>query len=97
MEKKLVTQKEVEELAESAKLELDEMQKEQFCKRLNDFLHCFSQFRELNIAHVLPTIQIAHYAKHFHEDMVKPSLSQSEVLAMTNHRENGYFRVPRIL
>ena len=97
MVKEIITRKEVEVAAKLAKLELDEEQKDLFYRKLNDFLSYYSKFKELDVTQVEIDIEKTDNRKHFHEDIVKPSLSQSKVLAMTKYRKNGYIQVPRIL
>lgn len=97
MAKELISRKEIEVMAKIVKLELDEGQKELFYREINNFLSSYSKFRELEVGEAEVDIQKTNYGKHFHEDMVKPSLPQSRVLSMTKYRENGYIQVPRIL
>lgn len=97
MSKELISRKEIEVTAKIAKLELDGEQKELFYREINNFLSSYSKFRALEVGGVELNVQNANYGKHFHEDIVRPSLPQSEVLSMTEYRENGYIQVPRIL
>jgi aspartyl-tRNA(Asn)/glutamyl-tRNA(Gln) amidotransferase subunit C len=97
MAEKIITQKDVEYVAKLAKLELTEEQRELFSKQLNDILSFFAKLKELDTEQVQPTSHIATSSKHFHEDIVKPSLSQNTVMGMTRYKEKGYFQVPRIL
>ena len=97
MVKEIISKRELEAASKLAKLELDEVQKELFYREINNFLSSFSKFRELEVGEIEVDTKNTNYGKHFNEDIVKPSLAQSTVLAMAKYREKGYIRVPRIL
>ena len=97
MVKEIISKRELETVSTLAKLELDEGQKELFYREINNLLSSYSKFRELEVGKIEVDTKNVNYGKRFNEDIVKPSLSQSTVLAMTKYRENGYIQVPRIL
>jgi len=97
MAERIIDKKEVEYVAGLAKLELNEEQKSLFLKQLNDILTYFKKLNELDTELVEPTSHILHSANAFHEDVIKPSLPQEAVMNLTQHKKNGYFKVPKIL
>jgi len=97
MTERIIDKKEVEYVAGLAKLELNEEQKSLFLKQLNDILSYFKKLNELDTELVEPTSHIMHSAIAFHEDAIKPSLPQEVVMNLTQHKKNGYFKVPKIL
>ncbi|KUK98005.1 MAG: Aspartyl/glutamyl-tRNA(Asn/Gln) amidotransferase subunit C [Atribacteria bacterium 34_868] len=99
MTEKIITKKEVEYVAKLAKLELSEEQKELFSKQLNDILSFFAKLKELDTEQIEPAFHshITHSTNHFHEDIPKPSLAQEVVLNLTEHKQDGYIQVPKIL
>ena len=96
MGEKIIEKKDVEYVAKLARLKLNETQKELFLKQLNDILAFFKQLNELDTEKVEPTSYILNSSNLFHDDIVKPSLPQNAVLSLTQHKKNGYIRVPRI-
>ena len=99
MTEKIITKKDVEYVARLAKLKLSEEQKELFSKQLNDILSFFTKLKELDPEQIEPDFHshITHSTNHFHEDILKPSLTQEVVLNLTKYKQDGYFKVPRIL
>ncbi|MDD4363051.1 MAG: Asp-tRNA(Asn)/Glu-tRNA(Gln) amidotransferase subunit GatC [Atribacterota bacterium] len=97
MTEKIITKKDVEYVAGLAKLELTEEQKELFVKQFNDILTYFKKLNEVDTENIEPTSHILPLANTFHEDSIKPSLSQEEVMKLTSCTKDGYFKVPKIL
>lgn len=97
MTEKLLDKKEVEYVADLAKLELTEQQKELFVKQFNQILSYFTKLNELDTTNVEPTYHILFSPTPLHEDIPEKSLEQSTVTEMTKYHHNGYIRVPRIL
>ncbi|MDI9596382.1 MAG: Asp-tRNA(Asn)/Glu-tRNA(Gln) amidotransferase subunit GatC [Atribacterota bacterium] len=97
MSEKIIDKKDVEYVAQLAKLELSEEQKELYVKQFNDILTYFKKLNELDTREVSPTSQILHSNLTFHEDIPRPSLPQEKVMNLTNSRKDGYFKVPKTL
>ncbi len=97
MVKEIISKRELETVSKLAKLGLDEGQKEIFYREINNFLSSYSKFIELEVGKIGVDTNNTNHGERFNEDIVKPSLSQSTVLAMTKYRESGYIQVPRIL
>ena len=97
MTEKIITKKDVEYVANLAKLKLNEQQKKLFLKQLNNILSYFQQLNELDTNNVEPTSYILHTSNLLHEDTVLPSLPQKSVLNLTEYKKDSYFKVPKIL
>jgi len=93
----IIEKKDVEYVAKLAKLELSEEQKGLFLKQLNDILSYFKKLNELDTEQVEPTFHISISSSPFHEDILKPSLPQKVVMDLTQNKQDGYFKVPKIL
>lgn len=97
MTERIIGKKDVEYVAELAKLELTKEQKDLFLKQLNDILSYFKQLNELDTEQIEPTSHILDSCNPFHGDTPKPSLPKKVVMELTQHHNDGYFKVPRIL
>lgn len=97
MHEKITEEKVLEYVADLAKIELNNEQKKLFLKQFNDILSYFKKLNELDTETVSPTPHILHSVNKFHEDICKPSLPQKEVINLSRHIQNGYFKVPKTL
>jgi len=97
MTEKIITKKEVEYVAELAKLEFNEIEKEEFTSQLNSILDYFKKLNELDTEKVEPTAYVISTPNLLNEDEVKPSLPQDEVLSNAKYIKKGYFKVPKIM
>lgn len=97
MTEKIITKKEVEYVAKLAKLEFNEEEKEEFTAQLNLILDYFKKLNELDTERVEPTAYVISMPNLLNEDVVKPSLSQDEVLSHAKYIKKGYFKVPKIM
>lgn len=97
MTKKIITKKEVEYVAKLAKLEFSEGEKEEFTSQLNSILDYFKKLNELDTERIEPTAYVISMPNLLNEDVIKPSLSQDEVLSHAKYVKKGYFKVPKIM
>jgi len=97
MTEKMITKKEVAYVAKLAKLEFNEGEKEEFTSQLNSILDYFKKLNELDTERVEPTAYVISMPNLLNEDVVKPSLSQDEVLSNAKYIKKGYFKVPKIM
>ena len=86
----------VKHLAELARLELGEEEAAEFSRQLSEVLAYAGKVGS-PVAGMEPVIHLLSLANVFREDEVEPSLPREEALANAPHREEGFFRVPRIL
>jgi len=97
MTEKIITKKEVEYVAKLAKLKFNEGEKEEFTSQLNSILDYFKKLNELDTERIEPTAYVISMPNLLNEDVVKPSLSQDEVLSHAKYVKKGYFKVPKIM
>ena len=97
MTKKIITKKEVEYVAQLAKLEFNEEEKEEFTNQLNSILGYFHKLNELDTENIPPTAYIISMPNLLNKDKVEPSLPQKEVLSVNKYTKKGYFQVPKII
>jgi aspartyl-tRNA(Asn)/glutamyl-tRNA(Gln) amidotransferase subunit C len=92
-----ITRREVEHVARLARLGLSEEEIERMRAQLDAILNYVDKLNELETRDVPPTSHAIPMTNVFREDAVRPCLSQEEALANAPDRQEGFFRVPRIL
>ncbi len=92
-----ITTKDVEYVANLAKLELSEEEKKRFQKELDNIITYIDQLNELDTENVPITSHVALLQNVFREDKVLPSLSPDQALANAPEKKDGFFRVPRVI
>jgi aspartyl-tRNA(Asn)/glutamyl-tRNA(Gln) amidotransferase subunit C len=93
-----LTQKEVQRVAELARLELTSDELDLFTRQLGDILTYVEQIRSLDTTGVLPTSHVLNRPVE-RDDTLTPSLSREDLLANAPDaaRESGLFKVPRVI
>jgi len=92
-----VTVKDVEHVANLARLDLSAAEKEQFTEQLNAILKYADKLNELDTSGIEPTSHVLPLANVMREDEVRPSWPIEQVLANAPDEEDGHFRVPAVL
>jgi aspartyl-tRNA(Asn)/glutamyl-tRNA(Gln) amidotransferase subunit C len=93
---RILTKKEVEHIAELAKITLTEDEKELFTEQLERILEYFRKIDELDLEGVEPTTHTMDTSNVFREDVEKESLPPEEVLSNAPEKEDRYFKAPRV-
>jgi aspartyl-tRNA(Asn)/glutamyl-tRNA(Gln) amidotransferase subunit C len=91
-----ISRTEVEHIADLARLELSEREKEQLQSDLSKILEYVEQLDELDTTDVLPTSHVVADGDVLSEDKTRPSFSQEDMLANAPHPQEGFFRVHAI-
>ncbi len=92
----ILTKEEVEHLAELAKVNLSEEEKEIFREQLERILEYFKKIDQLDLTGVEPTTHVMDVSNVFREDVRKKSLPPQDVLANAPQKEGRYFKAPRV-
>lgn len=92
-----ITLKDVEHVANLARLELADAEKEQFTGQLNAILKYAEKLNELDTDNVEPTSHVLNVTNVMREDVVKPSLPIEKVLQNAPDEEEGQIKVPAVL
>lgn len=92
-----IEKKDVEYIAELARLEVSEYEKEMFTEQLSHILDYVKVLEELNTEDISPTYHVFPIQNVFRSDQVKESLNQEEVLKNAPDQEKGFFKVPRVI
>ena len=85
----------VERIANNAKLNLTDKEKDRFSNELKEIIDAFSKLDEVDTKDVDISLQPVELKNSLREDKAKECLSQEEALSLTEHKKDGYFKGPR--
>uniref|UniRef100_A0A7C2S672 Aspartyl/glutamyl-tRNA(Asn/Gln) amidotransferase subunit C n=1 Tax=Archaeoglobus fulgidus TaxID=2234 RepID=A0A7C2S672_ARCFL len=92
----MVSIRDVYHTAELAKIEITEEQAEKFRKEFEKIIDYFNILDEVE-EDVEPTFHVLPITNVFRDDVEGECLSQEEALSNATHKEEGYFRGPRVV
>lgn len=92
-----ITVKDVEHVANLARLDLSDAEKEQLTGQLNAILEYAGKLNELDTNGIEPTSHVLPLYNVMREDEVKPSLPAEKALLNAPEEEDGHFKVPAVL
>ena len=92
-----ISEKEVEHIANLARIELTEEEKRNFTEQFNTILEYFEIINDLDTEDVPPTSHVLDVTNAFREDKVSPSLAVEEDLKNASKKERGFFKAPKII
>ncbi len=91
-----LTRKEVEHIAQLARLELTDEEIEQYREQLSDVLDYVARLQGLDTSGIPPTASVLPPRTVLREDQPRPSLPREAVLANAAETTDGQFRVPPV-
>lgn len=91
------TRKDVEYVAELARLEFGEDKINRFTRDLNSILEYVNKLEEIDTENIEATANPVHMENAFRDDVPEQSLDREDVLMNAPDRQDGYFKVPRII
>ncbi|MCK4533432.1 Asp-tRNA(Asn)/Glu-tRNA(Gln) amidotransferase subunit GatC [bacterium] len=92
-----ITLKEVDYIAELARLELNKLEREQYTNDLNQILSYVDKLNELNTNGVDPTTHVVELTNVLRKDRREPPSVQGKILNNAPEVENGCFKVKNII
>jgi len=92
-----ITQKEVEHVAQLARLDLTEAEKPMFAEQLNHILSYVDQLQGVSTEGIPLTASVAHEELVLREDCPRECLPMEKALANAPESHEGFFVVPNIL
>lgn len=96
-----INRRDVEKIAELARLELTAQETDLFAQQLNSILDHMQKLNELDttgvppMSHCSPAGCDAEYAKR--DDQARPSLGQKTAVENAPDFESGFFKVPKVI
>ncbi len=92
-----VTIKDVEHIAQLAKLNFSEEEKANFTDQFNQILTFMEKLNELDTKNVEPLSQVIELQNVLREDKVVPSLPTEEALKNAPAKTDRFFKVPKVI
>jgi len=85
----------VPHLAEVARLKLTDNEIEKFSKELKEIIEAFSKIDNVDTKGIETSLQAVELRNMLREDKEEKSFTQEEVLNLTDHKKDGYFKGPK--
>jgi len=92
-----VTKKDVEYIAELARLKFKEKELENFTHQLNEILSYVDKLNELNTDNVEPLSHPIENINVFRNDELKQSISTEDALKNASDKTDEFFKVPKVI
>ena len=92
-----ITREQATHVARLAKLSMSERETEQLTSQLEQILTYIDQLNALDTTGVEPTSHAIFLENVFRDDRVAPSLPVETALKNAPDRENGFFKVPKVI
>ena len=92
-----VSLKDLEKIAQLARLTLKEEDKGKFLEQVNQILKYVEKLNEVNTEGVEPLSHSMDLVNVMRDDLEKPSLSQKEALENAPVKNDKFFRVPKVV
>lgn len=92
-----ITKEQVEHVANLARLNLTDEEKEHLTKDMEAIIEFADQINSLDISDVEPTAHVIPINNVFRDDNVRPSMDRDELLSNAPNMDNGCFSVPKIV
>ncbi len=80
-----------------ARLEIDESQKEQMLKELNDMIHWVEKLQEVDTEDVEPLTNMSNEVNAWREDKVQAQITREQALEQAPNKDDQFFKVPKFL
>ncbi|MCI6159525.1 MAG: Asp-tRNA(Asn)/Glu-tRNA(Gln) amidotransferase subunit GatC [Selenomonadaceae bacterium] len=92
-----VTKEDLENVAVLSRLRIPEDQQQKYMQQMDSILTYMDNLSEVDTTEVKPTTYALPMQNVFREDVVRPSLDREAALQNAPLRDNGYFKVPKVL
>ena len=92
-----ISEQDIKTVASLSRLKIREEEAQDVLFQLNKILTYVENLQALDTSHVEPTTYALPMQNVFRDDKVKPSLERELALSNAPLKEEGYFKVPRVL
>ncbi|HMN47640.1 MAG TPA: Asp-tRNA(Asn)/Glu-tRNA(Gln) amidotransferase subunit GatC [Ignavibacteriaceae bacterium] len=92
-----VSKKDVEKIAELARLKFSEDELENFTPQMNEILNYMEKLNELDTENVNPLSHPVEQTNVFRDDKLKPSITTEEALRNAPAKDEHHFKVPKVI
>lgn len=92
-----ITETDIQNVASLSRLKIRPDESAKILGQLNEILTYIENLNSIDTANIEPTTYALPMQNVFREDKVKPSLERDLALSNAPLKEDGYFKVPRVL
>ncbi len=92
-----ISEQDIKTVASLSRLRIREEEKDDVLFQLNKILTYVENLQTLDTSNIEPTTYALPMQNVFRDDKVKPSLDRELALSNAPLKEDGYFKVPRVL
>lgn len=92
----MVSVEKVKDVAENARINLEDEEAEQFAEEFEKILEVFDSLDEVDTEDVEPAFQPIEVDPETREDEKEECLDKEEVFANTDNEEDGFFKGPSV-
>lgn len=92
-----VSKKDVEKIAELARLKFSDEELESFTPQMNEILNYMEKLNELYTENVKPLSHPVEQTNVFREDELKPSITTEDALKNAPAKDDHHFKVPKVI
>ena len=92
-----VTEKDIQTVASLSRLKISAEESAEVMNQLDKFLNYVENLQSIDTENIQPTTYALSMQNVFREDVVKKSLDRELALSNAPLKEDGYFKVPRVL
>lgn len=93
----MISDTDVKYIAGLARMSLKDEEIPALSKNLEDILGYVSKLEKLDVANVEPMSHVLPLQNVYREDVIQPSLSQSDALKFSVEQYKGSFKVPKVI
>ncbi len=92
-----VTEQDIKTVASLSRLKINSAEVAEVQEKLDKFLTYVENLQSIDTAEIEPTTYALPLQNVFRADEIKPSLDREAALSNAPLKEDGYFKVPRVL
>ena len=92
-----ITIEQVEHIARLARLQFSDAEKEMLSEELSQILQYMEKLNELDTEGVEPLSHPTEWVNIMRPDEVQPSLTREEALKNAPSKQDGFFKVPKVI
>ena len=93
----MISQKDIEHIAQLAKLKISEEEAKQYAAQLSKSLEYFNQISEVDVTGVEPLVTPSEIEFYMREDVVQKSVSTEELIQNAPEKTGHLFKVPPVV
>ena len=87
----------INHIAALSRLHLTKEETEKFKAQFREILNAFSKIKEVDTDNIKPSFQPVSIMPHLRDDKEGKCQKNEDILALTEHKKDGYFKGPKVI